>query len=182
MRTTRISLTTSANRTQVFIFFLFGCAVVWRSKLQPITATSTHEAELVACATAAAEAVWLRKLMIDIGFALNLDPVIIRDDSMQRKQGLDGTPTSDEDYALDPLWLLNDNLGTTQTINRPDSTSPGIKHIDTRYFRIRQWVEHGKLRVAYVGTDFNVADFFTKGLSWPKFSLFRDRIGMKPIV
>ena len=135
----------------------------------------------MACATAAAEALWIRKLMLDIGFALQLDPVILRDDSLKRKLELDGEYVSDEVFKLDPLWLFNDNLGTVQTINRPDSTSPGIKHIDTRYFRIRQSVEHGKLRVAYVGTDLNVADFFTKGLAWPKFSLFRDRIGLRSI-
>ena len=37
-----------------------------------ITAGSTHEAELVAIALAANEGVWIRKLLIEIGFALNL--------------------------------------------------------------------------------------------------------------
>ena len=162
-----------------FVFFLFGCAISWRSKLQPITATSTHEAELIACATAASEAMWCRKLLIDIGFVFNLSPVIWRDDSIRRKLELDGEYVTDEAYKADPLWLFNDNLGTTQTINRPESTSQGSKHIDTRYFRVRQWVQQNALRVAYVGTDYNVADFFTKGLHWPKFSKFRDRIGMR---
>ena len=162
-----------------FVFFLFGCAISWRSKLQPITATSTHEAELIACATAASEAMWCRKLLVDIGFVFNLSPVIWRDDSIRRKLELDGEYVTDEAYKADPLWLFNDNLGTTQTINRPESTSQGSKHIDTRYFRVRQWVQQKALRVAYVGTDYNVADFFTKGLHWPKFSKFRDRIGMR---
>ena len=162
-----------------YIFFMFGCAIIWRSKLQPITATSTHEAELIACAMASAEAIWCRKLLTDLGFVFELEPVIYRDDSLKAKLELDGVYINDEQYRADPLWLFNDNLGTTQTINNPNSVSPGIKHIDTRFFRIRQWVEAAKLRIAYVGTDFNVADFFTKGLTWPKFSRFRDRIGMR---
>ena len=162
-----------------FVFFMFGCAISWRSKLQPITATSTHEAELIACATAAAEAIWCRKLLTDIGFAFDLTPVVWRDDHLQRQLELDGEHVSDEAYQADPLWVFNDNLGTTQTINRPDSTSQGSKHIDTRYYRVRQWVQQKALRVAYIGTDYNVADFFTKGLHWPKFSKFRDRIGLR---
>ena len=98
---------------------------------------------------------------------------------MKRKLECDSVFVSDDAYELDPLWLLNDNLGTTQTINNPNSASPGTKHIDTRFFRIRQWVSQSALRVAYVGTDFNIADYFTKGLQWPKFSKFRDRIGMR---
>ena len=39
-------------------FFLFGCLVSWRSKLQPLTATSTHEAELIALTFAADEGVY----------------------------------------------------------------------------------------------------------------------------
>ena len=36
---------------------------------------STHEAELVAIALAANDGVWIRKLLIEIGFALNL-PIV----------------------------------------------------------------------------------------------------------
>ena len=60
-----------------YIFYLYGCPICWKSKLQPITATSTHEAELIACATASAEALWIRKLLIDLGFAVGLRPAVI---------------------------------------------------------------------------------------------------------
>ena len=50
-----------------FSFFLYGNLVVWKSKLQPITAASTHESELIALAFAADEAVWLRRLLAEIG-------------------------------------------------------------------------------------------------------------------
>ena len=152
-----------------------------RSKLQPITAGSTHEAELVACATAALEIVWCRKLLQDLGFAFDLQPVNLRDtDTMRKRLSDDGISISDEQYALDPLWLFNDNLGTTKTINTPDSTSQKSRHIDTRYFKIRQYVQRQMLRVAYIGTDFNIADLFTKGLTTPKFNKFRYYLGMFP--
>ena len=162
-----------------FIIFLFGCAICWRSKLQPITATSTHEAELIACASASQEIIWCRKLLQDLGFALNLTPVKLSDPNRIREcLEDDGITVSDEQYQLDPLWLFNDNLGTTQTINRPESSSQRSKHIDLRYYCVRQYVRDMKIRVAYIGTDYNIADFFTKGLTYPKFSLFRKRIGL----
>ena len=165
-----------------FIFFVFGCAVSWKSKLQPITATSTHEAELIACATAACEAAWMRKLFQDLGFVFDLRPMVIRDNTFQeRLRQCDDVHVPDEAYVLDPLWLFNDNLGTTQTINNPDSSNPGTKHVDVRYFRIRQWVRENRLRVAYVGTNHNIADFFTKGLEKLKFRMFRGRIGMREL-
>ena len=55
-------------------FYVAGCPVSWRSKLQTITAGSTHEAELIAIALAANEGVWVRKLLLEIGFAVGLAP------------------------------------------------------------------------------------------------------------
>ena len=51
-------------------YFLFGCLVSWRSKLQPLTATSTHEAELIALTFAADEGVWLRRMLTEVGFII----------------------------------------------------------------------------------------------------------------
>jgi hypothetical protein len=169
-----------------YCFFLFGCAITWKSKLQPITATSTHEAELIACAAAAYECIWIRKLFQDLGnmFGLAKAPAVnLRSDKrMQDVINADGEYPDPEKFKLDPLWLFNDNLGTTQTINRPETTSMNSRHIDTRYFRIRQHVARQDIRVAYLGTDYNVADFFTKGLTNPKFKDFRHMLGLRSLV
>ena len=50
------------KRISGFAFYVFGCCVTCRSKLQTITAGSTHEAEIIAVALAANEGVWIRKL------------------------------------------------------------------------------------------------------------------------
>ena len=49
--------------TSGYVFLLNGAAVSWASKLQPTVAVSTTEAEYIAAATAAREAVWLRLLL-----------------------------------------------------------------------------------------------------------------------
>jgi hypothetical protein len=47
------------------VFLLNGTAISWASKLQPTIAMSTCEAEFVAAATAAKEALWLKTLLAD---------------------------------------------------------------------------------------------------------------------
>jgi len=51
--------------TSGYVFVLNGAAVSWASKVQPTVAVSTTEAEYIAAATAAREAVWLRQLLHD---------------------------------------------------------------------------------------------------------------------
>ena len=127
-------------------------------------------------------AIWLRKLLLDIGYAFSLEPIKLHDAThMKSVMELDGESVSDEEFRLDPLQIFNDNLGTTQTINNPEATSQRSKHIDVRYLRIRQHVQRQQLRVSYLGTDFNVADFFTKALKNPKFSGFLKVIGMREL-
>jgi hypothetical protein len=52
--------------TSGLIACLNGGAVLWVSKLQSVVATSTAEAEYIAGAYAAKEALWLRKILGDI--------------------------------------------------------------------------------------------------------------------
>ena len=56
--------------TSGYTMFVLFCLVSWKSKLQSITAQSTHEAELIALTLAANEAVWIRDLLITLGFTL----------------------------------------------------------------------------------------------------------------
>ena len=45
------------------------------------------------------------------------------------------------------------------------SNSTRTKHIDRRHFFVRECVENMQLRVPFVGTADNAADFFTKPLA-----------------
>ena len=53
-----------------YCFFVYFCLICWRSKLRTVTAQSTHEAELIAVALASNELIWIRKFMIEVGFAI----------------------------------------------------------------------------------------------------------------
>ncbi len=48
------------------------------------------------------------------------------------------------------------------------------KHIEIRYFYIRDLVQKGAVKLKYVGTDEQVANVLTKPLSRGKFEDFKD--------
>ena len=158
-----------------FLFLVYGCIVCWKSKLQPITAGSTHESELIALATAANEGVWLHRLLHEIRCVrtkpvqfLNLlenDSERAQSDSTEEERGL---PTR-------PLLIFGDNRGSLFTSNNPD-VSNNSKHLDVRYYKIREYIRDGLLAVRYCNTADNLADLFTKGLERVKFERFRSII------
>lgn len=69
--------------------------------------------------------------------------------------------------------ILCDNKGTVFTANNP-STDLNNKALETRWFNIRDYVRDGLLKVFHIGTNLNVADFFTKPLAGEKFTDFRN--------
>lgn len=146
-RETRKSITGKAT-------YLFGCLTSWQSKRQPIIATSTHEAEIIAMSHVAEEGVWQRKFLDELGIFGGIDVL-----------GTDG--------RLPSTPLLCDNKATTFTANTP-STGVRSRHIDVRFLKVREYVSSGELRVIHVRTEYNVADFLTKGLTIHKFALFRE--------
>ena len=50
-----------------YVFTMFGGAISWMSKQQPMVALSTIEVEYMAATHAFKEAIWLRRLCFDVG-------------------------------------------------------------------------------------------------------------------
>ena len=65
--------------TTAYVFNLNGGAITWASRLQPTVAASTTEAEYMAAAATIKEALWLRKLLRDLG--MDLSCITIKADS-----------------------------------------------------------------------------------------------------
>ena len=75
---------------------------------------------------------------------------------------------------LRPSWLLGDNQSAIFTAGNPE-TSQRSKHLEIRWFRIRDYIKQEILRVRHIGTADNIADFFTKSLQGDdSFGRFRE--------
>ena len=122
--------------------------ISWFSRKQSNVALSTTEAKYIAAWSASCEAIWLRKLMSGI-FDLELDTTVI----------------------------LCDNQSCIKMTENPVFHDKS-KHIEIRYFYIRDIVQKGAINLQYVSTDEQVADVLTKPLSRVKFEYFRDKLGV----
>ena len=139
----------SRRSTTGFVVLLNGGAINWQSKRQPTVAVSTMEAEYQASASAAREAVWVRKLMRDLGCALGVTAVVIK---------------CDNQVALDQ-------------ISNPISSSKS-KHIDVMHHFVRDRVAKGEIVMEYCPTQKMVADLLTKALPSEAFRAGRMGLGL----
>jgi len=130
---------------------LNGGAVSWRSFKQSTTADSTTQSEVMAAAEASKEGVWIKKFIEE----LNVVPSI---------EG--------------PLELFCDNSGAIAQIKEPKAHHK-IKHMDRKYFVIRDFIEEGRIKLLKVDTDSNTADPLTKPLSQAKSEVHFDSMGLK---
>ena len=75
----------------------------------------------------------------------------------------------------DPVNLRSDNKGAIDLAYNPEHHQR-TKHIERRHFFIREAVEKMEIRVPYVATCDNLADFFTKPLAPKQFFAMRNTI------
>ena len=74
-----------------------------------------------------------------------------------------------------PVELGVDNTGARDLAYNPEHHAK-VKHIERRHFFVREMVENMRIRVPYVRTADNLADFFTKPLPPRVFIEMRDTI------
>ena len=133
------------------VFLLAKGAVSWLSKKQATVALSTAEAEYVALSAATQEAIWLRRLLTDVGEPLE-DPIVINEDN----QGA--------------IAMAKNPVGHART-----------KHIDIRYHFVREGVQNGAIILKYVATGEMIADILTKPLPRHSFEKLVLELGMKTV-
>jgi len=67
--------------TKGFVFMIGGGAISWSSKRQPTIALSTTEVKYMANTQATKEAIWITKLMMDLGYMEEKKMIVIRCDN-----------------------------------------------------------------------------------------------------
>jgi len=133
--------------TSGLIFLLAGGPICWKSKLQQTVALSSCESEYMAAASAAREAIWLRKFLPEMTGVL----------------------------CDAPTTVHCDNKGCLDLLKNP-ICSMKSKHIDTIHHFARERVGRGDLQFLYIRSEYNLADIFTKALSPTVFTRLRDII------
>lgn len=128
---------TFRRSTSGYLGLLAGGAVLWRSKLQRVTAKSTSEAEYMAACMATQEALWVRSLFKELDV--------------------------DERFCPDPTCLYEDNTGCIAMAENPVHQGR-TKHIDIAFHLVKEAVQNGHTQFVGIPTGDQVADFLTKAL------------------
>jgi hypothetical protein len=109
-----------------------GTAISWYSRKQPVTASSSTDAEIVATHTATQETRWLRKLIREL-------------------KGESGATK-----------LYEDNTATIQILSDDCKATSNTKHMQVRFFVAREAIQNGEIQIEYVSTERQLADSLTK--------------------
>ena len=145
---------------QGFVFKLFNGPVHWNSCKQSTVTTSSTEAELLSLCNASKELVWMHRLFSAIGFKPDQE-----------------------------VEIFNDNIQTLRLLTKEDPIiETRLRHVDIYQHWLRERVQLGEIKVAWIGTNDSVADGMTKALSKQKHNNFlgllnlvrKLKIGSKP--
>ncbi|CAI7859154.1 unnamed protein product [Closterium sp. NIES-53] len=134
--------------SQGYTFSLGSGSVSWRATRSSSVLGSSCEAEIYAGAMAAQELCWLTYLLIDLGEPPRSPPVMYVDNKAM-------------------LALCREQRLEHRT-----------KHIALRYFLARELQQRGQLRLAYVASQANTADVFTKALAPCDHQRFSTQLGL----
>ena len=77
--------------------------------------------------------------------------------------------------TMKPMMMYIDNQSAIK-ISLNDVEHDRTKHIDIRYYAIREQIKQGEIAVEYVNTHEQAADIFTKSLAQPAFTHIRNKL------
>ncbi|KAL2327197.1 hypothetical protein Fmac_020624 [Flemingia macrophylla] len=126
----------SRKSTYGYVYMLVGGTISWKSSKESVIATSTMEAEFVACFESTIHALWLWNFISWFGII----------DSIAR-----------------PLRIYCDNFAAI-FFSKNDRYSKGAKHIDLKYLSVNEEVQKQRVSIEHIGTELMIADPLTKGL------------------
>jgi hypothetical protein len=121
-------------------------AVIAKSSKQKIVCKSSTEAELVGLSDSLTPVIWLRNLLGALG------------------------------YTMDASIVHQDNMSTIHLSEKGRSTSQRTRHMNIKYFYVKDRIDKKEVKVIYTPTEQMIADFFTKPLQGKLFFKFRDLV------
>jgi histone deacetylase 1/2 len=110
---------------------------------QKVVSKSSTEAELIGLSDSMSQVIWSRDFL------------------------------SSQGYEVPPATVYQDNKSTIVMANKGRSTSDRTRHINIRYFWVKDRIDAGEARLEYLPTDEMVSDILTKPLQGAKFLQLR---------
>jgi hypothetical protein len=129
-----------------YVLFFGGGPIIWSARKQRTVALSSCDAELIAASECSKAIMFVKNFLKEIDMP---------------------------EVAPTPLYIDNESA---KLIIENASSAKRTKHIDIKYFHIRELVEKGEIKLCSINTEDNTADMFTKGLAKIKFNRFRNRV------
>jgi len=141
--------TDEGNRrsTTGWCFKTGGSLLSWKAHKQSTVATSTAEAEYIAAYEATKEAIYLKRIGIDLGIL-------------------------DEDYTV---TLHEDSQACIKIAENP-CLAERTKHFDIKYHWLREQIKKMNVKLSYINTHDQLADIFTKPLGFIQHNLLKNRM------
>jgi hypothetical protein len=118
-----------------------------KSVKQKLATKSSSESELVGVSDGLSQGIWARNFMISQGYV-----------------------------NIKPLLLYQDNQSTIAMMRRGRSTSERTRHIDQRYFFIKDRIEAKEVEISYLSTGEMIADILSKPLQGELFRKLRGQL------
>ncbi|RVW80052.1 Retrovirus-related Pol polyprotein from transposon TNT 1-94 [Vitis vinifera] len=134
--------------TSGYVFLLSSGAISWSSKKQPIVSLSSTEAEFIAAASCACQAVWLKRVLGKLG----------------QNQG---KPT-----------IIHCDSSSAIKLSKNPVMHGRSKHIDVRFHFLRELTKAGTVELVHCGTQEQLADVMTKPLKFDAFLKLRGLLGV----
>jgi hypothetical protein len=131
-----------------YIMVWDGCVVSWRSSRMKSRVLSSMESEYYVACEGAKEAIWLRRLVKELGFG-----------SVMEKQ----TPIYEDNKAC--IAYSKNNTCHDRT-----------KHIDNKAYFLRDHVKEGDIELIHISTNDQLADMMTKTQEKQTFLKHKERI------
>ncbi|WOG92347.1 hypothetical protein DCAR_0311611 [Daucus carota subsp. sativus] len=135
--------------TSGYAFHIGSAIFSWSSKKQQTVALSTCEAEYIAAAACACQAMWLGYILGELNLAKE-----------------------------DPVTIYVDNKSAISLAKNPVSHSRS-KHINIKYHFLREQVNDKNVELVHCRTEENLADIFTKPLKPDVFNKMITKLGMQ---
>ncbi|KAH9132266.1 hypothetical protein LEN26_007465 [Aphanomyces euteiches] len=142
--------TDTRHSTNGYCFMPNNGIVGWKSRKQRTVALSSTEAEYMGLSEASQEAVWMKRLLLDL----------------------------DEVDVKTPIVVWEDNQGSIALAKNPQHHNR-TKHIDIRYHFVGEKVQDQDIALKYCPTQNMIADIFTKTLPTVQLHRLRTKMGVK---